>query len=138
MLIVGESINGTIEKVGKAISSRDHAFIEGLAREQMERGAQMLDVNAGIDRFGAVEFKAQHTARIADIKARGDLGLLFAVPGEMDAQTATFLRYTCSGVVETWVEDGYQFLRVSKTPSGRASEPGVVEVTTERPFIKIR
>ncbi len=102
------------------------------------RWRRLLDVNAGIDRFGAEEFKAQHTARIADIKARGDLGLLFSVPAEMDPRTEAFLRYTCSGVVETWVEDGYQFLRVSKTPSGRVSDPGVVEVTGERPFVKIR
>lgn len=48
MLIVGESINGTIEKVGKAIAERDRLFIQGLAREQVERGAQMIDVNAGM------------------------------------------------------------------------------------------
>ena len=48
MLIVGESINGTIEKVGKAIADRDRQFIQGLARQQVERGAQMIDVNAGM------------------------------------------------------------------------------------------
>jgi 5-methyltetrahydrofolate--homocysteine methyltransferase len=48
MLIVGESINGTIERVGTAIASRDEAFIRRLAREQVEKGAQMLDVNAGL------------------------------------------------------------------------------------------
>ncbi len=47
MLIVGESINSTIAKVGEAVKSRDAAFIEKLAREQVEAGAQMLDVNAG-------------------------------------------------------------------------------------------
>ena len=48
MLIVGESINGTIEKVGQAIADRDANFVQRLAREQAERGAQMLDVNAGL------------------------------------------------------------------------------------------
>lgn len=48
MIIVGESINGTIEKVGQAIASRDRDFIRHLAREQVDRGALMLDVNAGL------------------------------------------------------------------------------------------
>ncbi len=48
MLIIGESINGTIEKVGQAIAGRDRAFIQRVAREQVERGAHMLDVNAGL------------------------------------------------------------------------------------------
>ena len=48
MLIIGESINGTIPKVGQAIENRDEAFLRELARTQYECGAQMLDVNAGI------------------------------------------------------------------------------------------
>ncbi len=47
MLIVGESINSTITKVGEAVRTRDAAFIEKLAHDQVEAGAQMLDVNAG-------------------------------------------------------------------------------------------
>ncbi len=46
-LIIGESINGTIPRVGRAILERDEAFLKELARTQFECGAQMLDVNAG-------------------------------------------------------------------------------------------
>ena len=48
MLIVGESINGTIQKVGEAILNRDDTFLRELAKTQYECGAQMLDVNAGV------------------------------------------------------------------------------------------
>jgi len=48
MLIVGESINGTIQKVGEAILDRSELFLRELARAQYECGAQMLDVNAGV------------------------------------------------------------------------------------------
>jgi len=48
MLIIGESINGTIKKVGQAILDRDEAYIRQLARIQYECGAQYLDVNAGV------------------------------------------------------------------------------------------
>ena len=48
MLIIGESINGTIQKVGEAILNRDEPFLRELAKTQYEYGAQMLDVNAGV------------------------------------------------------------------------------------------
>jgi 5-methyltetrahydrofolate--homocysteine methyltransferase len=48
MLIIGESINGTIPKVGQAILDRNDTFLRELARVQYECGAQVLDVNAGV------------------------------------------------------------------------------------------
>ncbi|OGP93178.1 MAG: hypothetical protein A2156_08485 [Deltaproteobacteria bacterium RBG_16_48_10] len=48
MLIIGESINGTIPKVGQAIQEKDEKFLAELAKTQYECGAQMLDVNAGV------------------------------------------------------------------------------------------
>lgn len=48
MLLIGESINGTIHKVGEAILNRNEVFLRELARTQYECGAQMLDVNAGV------------------------------------------------------------------------------------------
>ena len=48
MLIIGESINGTIQKVGQAILDRNDAFLRELAKIQYECGAHFLDVNAGV------------------------------------------------------------------------------------------
>jgi len=48
MLIIGESINGTIPKVGEAILDRNESFFRELAKIQYERGAHFLDVNAGV------------------------------------------------------------------------------------------
>ncbi|GAB6174381.1 methyltetrahydrofolate cobalamin methyltransferase [Paradesulfitobacterium aromaticivorans] len=47
MLIIGESLNGTIPTVREAIVAHDENAIAALARTQVECGAQMLDVNAG-------------------------------------------------------------------------------------------
>jgi len=47
MKIIGEKINGTRKTVAAAIASRDAAFIQNLARKQVEGGAHWLDVNAG-------------------------------------------------------------------------------------------
>lgn len=47
MLIIGEKINGTRKEVAKAVAERDAEFIRNLAREQVDAGADVLDVNAG-------------------------------------------------------------------------------------------
>ena len=47
MKIIGEKINGTRKLVGKAIAERDAAFIQNLAKKQVEAGANWLDINAG-------------------------------------------------------------------------------------------
>ncbi len=47
MLIIGEKINGTRKQVGDAIGQRDGGLIASLAHEQVEAGADYLDVNAG-------------------------------------------------------------------------------------------
>jgi cobalamin-dependent methionine synthase I len=48
MLLVGESINGTIQKVGQAILERNETFLQELAKTQYECGAHLLDLNAGV------------------------------------------------------------------------------------------
>jgi len=48
MLIIGESINGTIQKVGEAILDRNEGFLRELAKVQYECGAHFLDVNTGV------------------------------------------------------------------------------------------
>jgi cobalamin-dependent methionine synthase I len=55
MLIIGESINGTIQKVGQAILDRNEPFLRELAKIQHECGAHFLDVNAGVAGGNEVE-----------------------------------------------------------------------------------
>ena len=47
MKIIGEKINGTRKRVATAIAERDAAFIQNLAKKQVEGGAHWLDINAG-------------------------------------------------------------------------------------------
>jgi len=55
MLLVGESINGTRKQVAEAIQARDAQFIKDLALEQVEAGANVLDVNGGVAGGNEVE-----------------------------------------------------------------------------------
>src|SRR5271157_1211832 len=47
MLIIGEKINSSIPSTAAAIEKRDADYIRRLARDQVEAGAGMIDVNAG-------------------------------------------------------------------------------------------
>ncbi len=55
MLLIGESINGTIQNVGQAILERDESLLRELAKVQHECGAHFLDVNAGVAGGNEVE-----------------------------------------------------------------------------------
>ena len=55
MLFIGESINGTIQKVGQAILERDESFLRELAKIQYECRSHNLDVNAGVAGGNEVE-----------------------------------------------------------------------------------
>lgn len=47
MLVIGELINGMYKAVAEAITKRDKAVIQKIAKDQVDAGAGMLDVNTG-------------------------------------------------------------------------------------------
>ena len=47
MLVIGEKINSTRKKVKQAIADRDKSFLKKLAIDQVNAGAEYLDVNTG-------------------------------------------------------------------------------------------
>jgi 5-methyltetrahydrofolate--homocysteine methyltransferase len=47
MLIIGEKINASIPSTGRAIAGKDREFLAALVRDQVEAGADYIDVNAG-------------------------------------------------------------------------------------------
>lgn len=47
MIIVGEKINTSRKTIAEAVEKRDDGFIQAVAREQADAGADYIDVNAG-------------------------------------------------------------------------------------------
>lgn len=47
MFVIGELINGMYKEVGKAIVEKDKKAIQRIARQQIENGANALDINVG-------------------------------------------------------------------------------------------
>lgn len=55
MLIVGELINTSRKAIKQAVEKRDAAYIQQIAREQVEAGADYVDVNCGTQVYDEVE-----------------------------------------------------------------------------------
>jgi 5-methyltetrahydrofolate corrinoid/iron sulfur protein methyltransferase len=55
MFAIGERINGMFKNVQNAIQSRDKDIIHGVARKQLEAGADALDINVGPTKGKAVD-----------------------------------------------------------------------------------
>ncbi len=49
MLIIGEKINSTRQRINRALISKDSHYIQQVAVDQVANGAQVLDVNCGIN-----------------------------------------------------------------------------------------
>lgn len=47
MLVIGEKINTSRQSVEKAVKERNKEFIQNLARQQLDQGADVLDINVG-------------------------------------------------------------------------------------------
>jgi len=47
MIIVGEKINSSRKSIAKAVDNKDAGFIQTIARQQADAGADYIDVNAG-------------------------------------------------------------------------------------------
>jgi 5-methyltetrahydrofolate--homocysteine methyltransferase len=48
MIIIGELINASRKAIGAAIKARDAGAVQKVARDEVEAGADYIDINAGI------------------------------------------------------------------------------------------
>ncbi len=85
MLIIGEKINGTRKRVGRAVRERDSEHIVALAREQVAAGADYLDVNAGTSSDTEAE---DLTWLVETVQAAVDVPLCLDSPNGATLRTA--------------------------------------------------
>lgn len=56
---------------------------------------------------------------------------------EIPDETSSFLERLGNGVIRTWVDGNYQFVQVTKSPTGNMTPPYLIESIHERPFIRL-
>jgi cobalamin-dependent methionine synthase I len=69
VLIIGELINSTRKQIKKAVEEKNAAYIQDLARRQVEAGAGWIDVNAGAfpsDEVGKLTWMIQRIRETTD------------------------------------------------------------------------
>jgi 5-methyltetrahydrofolate--homocysteine methyltransferase len=72
MLVIGEKINASNDRVAEAITRRDEEFLANLAKAQTLAGADFIDVNAGSGRGSLQEAKADIKWLVGIIQAASE------------------------------------------------------------------
>jgi 5-methyltetrahydrofolate corrinoid/iron sulfur protein methyltransferase len=70
MFIIGERINGMFRDVRRAIQNKDKAYIQKLAQEQVQRGADALDINVGpasTEKVDAMRWLIEAVSEVVDV-----------------------------------------------------------------------
>ena len=138
MLIIGENIHIISPRVREAIEARDAAYIQQLARQQVEAGAGVLDLNIGPQRkaghevmpwiVGSVQEACDvplslDTTNLAAMEAglkvcsrKAMLNSASADPGRLDSVMTLAARYEASVIALTMGVDG-----IPTTSDGRVA-----------------
>lgn len=111
-----------------------------IIREGLENGDHWFvyyDLNTIFSFRGAEFVKRFFAEEIAWARGLNITILALCNFTEIGVETASFIERTANGVIRTWVDGNYQFLQVTKSPSGYVSEPQIVENISESPFIRL-
>ncbi|GIP41047.1 hypothetical protein J31TS4_43270 [Paenibacillus sp. J31TS4] len=108
---------------------------EGL--EQGRRWFLYYDLNTIFAERGRDYVLKTLPSETAMARSYGMTVMLLCNFSEIGEETSSFLERTSNAVVRTWVDGAYQFAQVTKSPTGKISEPLLVENVAAYPFIRL-
>ncbi|CAM3363043.1 ATPase domain-containing protein [Marinicrinis lubricantis] len=79
-------------------------------------------------------FFAEEAARA---RSTGTTILALCNFSEILPEVSSFLERVGNGVIRTWVDGNYQYLQITKSPTGQMSAPHMIESISEKPFIRL-
>ncbi len=95
------------------------------------------DLNTLFTQRGADYVNRFYAAEVARAKAYEVTLLSLCNFTEISPHVSSYLERTSSGVIRTWVDGGYQFLQLTKSPHGNVSEPHLVERIENIPYVRM-
>ncbi len=104
---------------------------------QNKRWLVYCDLNTMISQRGIDFVKANFAQEMSYCRSVGITVVAHCNFTEIGSESASYLERSCNGVIRTWVDGSYQFLQVTKSPSGRMTAPHIIENTREKPFIRL-
>lgn len=109
----------------------------GHGLKQGEEWFAYYDLNTMLSERGENFVTRYFAEQAANARAYGVTMFVLCNFEEIDPKVASFLERSCDGVIRTWVDRTYQYLQVTKEPSGKASEIFIVETIGEKPFVRL-
>lgn len=97
----------------------------------------LSNLNGEYYAHGPTGLRDRYSMNVARVKERGDIYFAYCNFNEIDEKTAEFLRTACDGIIEAYVDGKYQFLRVTKSPSGKVSGARVMVPEEDLPYIRL-
>lgn len=96
------------------------------------------DLNALAAARGAGYLRVHFAEQSAMCLAHGVTTLCLINSTELDHQLVAHLQRIATAVLRSWVDGRYQHLEVLKSPTGRVSEPFLVQYSNEYPFVTLK
>ena len=104
MIVIGERINGMFKKVKQAVADKDKGVIQDIARQQVEAGASILDINVGpasADPVGTMEWLVEATQDAVDVPLSIDSAKYEAVEAGLKVRTGKSVINSTTGHQES-------------------------------------
>lgn len=97
----------------------------------------LYDMNTIVSERGKDFVLTDFTEEVAAARKNGSTMLALINFSEIGKEVSSFLERTANGVIRTWVDGRYQYLQVSKSPSGQLSDPFIVETLHHPPYVRL-
>jgi circadian clock protein KaiC len=97
-----------------------------------------IDFNVILTELGEDHVRNNLSALSSLVRTNQATAVILSNFDEMPDTLSSFMQRTASGIIKTWVENCYQYLQLIKSPTGRVSNPLIVQYVQEYPYIRLR
>lgn len=97
----------------------------------------LANLNGEYYLYGSHGLRDRYSMNISRVRERGDIYFAYCNFKELDSNTAEFLRTSCDGIIELFVEGKYQYLRVEKSPAGMVSSKHIIMPQENKPYVRL-
>jgi hypothetical protein len=115
----------------------EDTVIYAASRPTDKRWRILADLNGERYAHGPEALRRRFTAGQSRARENGDLFFGYGNFNELEPEIAAFIRQACDGIIEVYVKDKYQCLRVAKSPGGCLSNEHVLVPSDNKPFIRL-
>jgi circadian clock protein KaiC len=112
-----------------------HTFHESIASKL--HWFVFVDLNTIFSHRGSDFVYRFYDGELARARAFGMTILALCNFSEISHEAASYFERTSNGVIRTWVDSGYQFIQLTKSPHGVVSEPHLIERIDTVPYVRM-